>query len=290
MQWCVARPMCRRVRARRNNQICGRPQFQDCSIDTRHIQRLTNRHPPSDMQISYLMDWHHTCGILANGYRTFFWHKGGANTDFFVNFVYLHLKVMNLKKLLTRTISGLIYCVIIVGCTLFGPEGVLLLGGVLAILACIEFAKISKELTRRTIPVIILDIAGCLFLSLGYLIYPLCIWLAIMIFRMIEQLYINSEKPLADLSHSFMSQFYIGVPLGLMVATSWLLSPKLIMVIFFLIWINDTGHFLWVRFWASISCLNAYHPRRPGKDLPEVCSFALERVHCSTTSAMTFSI
>ena len=151
---------------------------------------------------------------------------------------------MNLKKLLTRTISGLIYCVIIVGCTLFGPEGVLLLGGVLAILACIEFAKISKELTRRTIPVIILDIAGCLFLSLGYLIYPLCIWLAIMIFRMIEQLYINSEKPLADLSHSFMSQFYIGVPLGLMVATSWLLSPKLILEIFFLIWINDTGAFL----------------------------------------------
>lgn len=118
------------------------------------------------------------------------------------------------------------------------------MGGIFAILACIEFAKISKELTRRTIPVIILDIAGCLFLSLGYLIYPLILWLALMICRMIEQLYVNSDKPLSDLSYSFMSQFYIGVPIGLMVGTSWILSPKLILLIFILIWINDTGAFL----------------------------------------------
>lgn len=151
---------------------------------------------------------------------------------------------MDFKKLLTRTVSGLIYCLIIVGCTLAGPEGVLALGALLSILACIEFVKISRELTHRILPVLILDIAGCLILGFSFLIYPLIIWLAVIVCRLVEQLYINSEKPLADLSHSFMSQIYIGVPIGLMTATAFLLSPKLILLIFILLWINDTGAFL----------------------------------------------
>lgn len=151
---------------------------------------------------------------------------------------------MDFKKLLTRTISGLIYCLIIVGCTLFRPEGVLVLGALLSILACIEFAKISGELSKFTLPALLLDIAGCLLLGLGFLIYPLVIWLAVIVCRLVAQLYIKSNKPLADISHSLMSQVYIGIPICLMTATAWLLSPKIILLIFILIWINDTGAFI----------------------------------------------
>ncbi len=151
---------------------------------------------------------------------------------------------MDLKKLLTRTVSGLIYCVIIVGCILLGSTGVLVLGGVLSAIACIEFSRISHEFTIRTIPVIILDIAGCLFLCLGYLGFTIIIWVAIMLARFIEQLYIKSEYPLKDLAHSMMSQIYIGVPMGIMAAIAVLLDPMIVLAIFIFIWINDTGAFL----------------------------------------------
>jgi len=151
---------------------------------------------------------------------------------------------MDLKKILTRAVSGLVYCGIIVGCVLYGAPGVLLLSALLSLAACAEFAKISNELTKKTGPALILDIAGCFCLCLGYLGNTLIIWLAMMIIRMVMQLYINSDRPLRDLAHSFMSQIYIGIPMGIMVAIAWILDPKIILAIFILLWINDTGAFI----------------------------------------------
>lgn len=151
---------------------------------------------------------------------------------------------MNIKKLGIRTVSGLIYCLIIVGCILLGPYGVLGLGIALTIGACIEFASICNDLDQRHIPTMLLEIAGCITLCFAYEIYPLVIWLAIMIMRAIEELYINSDKPLHNLAHSFMSQIYIGIPMAIMTTVAFIISPMILLAIFFLIWINDTGAFL----------------------------------------------
>lgn len=151
---------------------------------------------------------------------------------------------MDIKKILVRSLSGLIYCLAITGCIIWGNPGVLLLSAILSTCACIEFARISRELTFRTAPTLILDIAGCFCLCIGYLGYPLLVWIAIMILRFIEQLYVNSETPLKDLAHSMMSQIYIGVPMGIMTAIAWFRDPMILLAIFILIWINDTGAFL----------------------------------------------
>lgn len=151
---------------------------------------------------------------------------------------------MNLKKLLIRTISGLVYCLLVIGLIWAGPEGVLALGGVFGALACIEFAKISHDISAKTLPVLILDVAGILTLCFGFLGYTLIIWLALMICRAVEEIYINSDRPLRDLAHSYMSQIYIGIPMGLMVAVAWLASPMIVLVTFFFLWINDTGAFI----------------------------------------------
>lgn len=151
---------------------------------------------------------------------------------------------MDLRKLGIRTISGIIYCLIIVGLIFCGDYGVLLLGILLSIGACIEFASISHDLTQKNIPTMILEILGCICLCFSYLLYPLIIWIAIMILRAIEELYINSERPLHNLAHSYMSQVYIGLPMALMTLLSFQISPMLILVLFFLVWINDTGAFI----------------------------------------------
>lgn len=151
---------------------------------------------------------------------------------------------MDLKNLGTRALSGLVYCLIIVGCIFCGEYGVLGLSIAIVIGACIEFATISHDMKPRGIPTLLLEIAGCVCLCFSYLLFPIIIWFAIMIMRSIEELYVNSERPLHNLAHSFMSQIYIGIPMGLMTLIAFYFSPMIILAIFFLIWINDTGAYL----------------------------------------------
>lgn len=151
---------------------------------------------------------------------------------------------MDLRKLIVRTLSGLIYCLIIIGFILFGLDGVVALAALLSILACIEFSKMCHDYSSITIPTLLLDIAGCIALILCTLGMNPIIWVAVIVFRMIEELYIRSDKPLKNLSHSMMSQIYLGIPMALMVLISKEYNANLILAIFLFLWINDTGAFL----------------------------------------------
>lgn len=151
---------------------------------------------------------------------------------------------MDLKKVCIRAISGLIYCLVIVGLIFIGDYGVLALSILLAIGSSIEFARINHDLTTKNIPTMLLELAGCVCLCFSYLIYPLLIWVAIMILRGIEELYIDSDNPIRNLAHSYMCQIYIGIPMAIMTVLSFEISPLFLLAIFFMIWINDTGAYI----------------------------------------------
>lgn len=151
---------------------------------------------------------------------------------------------MDFKKLLIRSLSGIVYIAIIIGGILLGTDGILVLASLLAVLATIEFGKICHDINSKTVPTLILDIAGCICLCMSYLGFPILLWIALMMARFIEELYIKSDNPLKNLAHSAMAQIYIGVPLGLMCLTAYMVSPHVLFAMFFLIWINDTGAFI----------------------------------------------
>ena len=156
---------------------------------------------------------------------------------------------MNLKKIAIRALSGLVYCLIIIGCIISGYKGVTILASLLTIWGCLEFTNITGGLTRRNIPAVILDIAACLSLSIS-----LCIglpleniltnWLAIIMLRLIVEIYLKSDHPLRHTAHSLMSQIYIGVPMAVMVYIAMNYSPYILLTIFVLMWLNDTGSYL----------------------------------------------
>lgn len=156
---------------------------------------------------------------------------------------------MNLKKIAIRALSGLVYCLIIIGCIISGYKGVTILASLLTIWGCLEFTHITGGLTRRNIPAAILDIAACLSLSIS-----LCIglplenilpnWLAIIMLRLIVEIYLKSDHPLRHTAHSLMSQIYIGVPMAVMVYITMNYSPYILLTIFVLMWLNDTGAYL----------------------------------------------
>ena len=151
---------------------------------------------------------------------------------------------MDLKKLLVRASSGLIYVALIVGCILWGQLPLTWLAALFAVLATIEFEKITRELSARTIPTLILDICGTVTLCFAWMLWPLYIWVAILLFRMILELYINSETPIGNLAKSMMTQLYIGLPLALMCCLGEWFGLHIVLAVFFMIWINDTGAFL----------------------------------------------
>lgn len=152
---------------------------------------------------------------------------------------------MDLKKLSLRTISGLIYIAIIVGCILCGHVGIFILAVVLGVLATIEFSKICGTMSVRTIPTLLLDIAGCICLCFSVYIFPIVIWVFIMMARMIEELYCKAENPVRNLAVSMSSQIYIALPLSLMVVSGCIFgSVNILLAMFIFIWINDTGAFL----------------------------------------------
>ncbi len=152
---------------------------------------------------------------------------------------------MDLKKLSVRTLSGIVYCGIIVGCILAGYEAVTILASVFAVLALIELSRICSGLDTKKIPTLLLDIAGCVSLCFGIYIFPILLWIAIMIGRFVEELYLNDDTPLKNLANSMMSQIYVGVPLGCTVGISYLFNrPETLLAVFLFLWINDTGAFL----------------------------------------------
>lgn len=156
---------------------------------------------------------------------------------------------MNLKKIAIRALSGLVYCLIIIGCIISGYKGVTILASLLTIWGCLEFTNITGGLTRRNIPAAILDIAACLSLSIS-LCFDLPLenilpnWLAIIMLRLIVEIYLKSDHPLRHTAHSLMSQIYIGVPMAIMVYIAMNYSPFILLTIFVLMWLNDTGAYL----------------------------------------------
>lgn len=151
---------------------------------------------------------------------------------------------MNFKSILTRALSGAVYVGIIIACILAGKLAVAILACVFAAVAAIEFSSICRDLKTNTVPTLIIDIAGCVALCFGSYIYPLFIWIALMTARFVEELYIHSEDPIRNLAHSYMTQLYIGLPLGLMVAMGTLYNLHILLAIFIFIWMNDTGAYI----------------------------------------------
>ncbi len=151
---------------------------------------------------------------------------------------------MDIKKLSVRAASGIVYIGIIIGCIFWGIIPFSYMAALFAVLGVIEFEKITHELSAKTIPTMLLDIAGAICLVFGWMLYPLVIWIFILICRLTLQLYIKSDSPLSDLSKSMMTQLYIGLPLGMMTLIGSWVSLSIVFTIFLMIWINDTGAFL----------------------------------------------
>lgn len=151
---------------------------------------------------------------------------------------------IDIKTIGIRALSGAVYVALIVACVLSGMYTVSLMAVLFAVLASVEFSRITRGLSRDTLPLVVADAAGCALLALTPYVMPLAGWMFYLVSRLVMELYCRNEDPLRSLGSSFMSQIYIGVPFAVMVLMAVAGMECLLLAVFLMIWINDTGAFL----------------------------------------------
>ena len=161
-------------------------------------------------------------------------------------------------NLIKRSITGILYIGVIVGCILWGNAGVLLLSLVFSALGVLEFEVLSdRNYSPRAI--LIYDIIGAMLLTFSiamcYTTLPtesplfMLLWLLWLLGRMTLELYSREEDALNHLCHSLTAQVYIALPLGLMNLVNALSGGDVVLLMFILICLNDTGAYV-----VGVSC------------------------------------
>ena len=170
---------------------------------------------------------------------------------------------MDKKKIVVRALSGAVYVAIVVSLIFLGSVGVFPLAILFSILATIEFDRISFG-GRKSAAAIACDaVANGLMASFaGAVFVPIVLGV-----RFLIQLYSksNRDKAVSSLSSSLMSVVYIGLPMMSLSLLSYIFGvyngfvewiaagfaslPKLscatlVLAMFILIWLNDTGAYL----------------------------------------------
>lgn len=164
-----------------------------------------------------------------------------------------------MKNLIKRSLTGIVYVAAIVGAVMAGSWWFWALVMLFGLLAINEFNRITnKNFVSNTTT--LLDLAGCALLitafapqflgspvgllpdlrtpiacGIGYFIY--------MILRFVAQLYMHDGNALSHIANSILGQIYITVPLSLLCLLYSLAGKEIVMAMFVLIWLSDTGAF-----------------------------------------------
>ena len=156
---------------------------------------------------------------------------------------------MNLKSILIRSLSGLVYVGAIVGAIAFGYGTVSILAAIFALIAIFELENMTTQKDDENLDKtgMALDMVS-VFCLIFTIVFPICFlfWLIFLIARMVWQLYSNCSSPLRAVGYSLFSQIYIGLPLFLFVVLSYLFEQNnwQLLALVAMIWINDTGAYL----------------------------------------------
>lgn len=155
-----------------------------------------------------------------------------------------------MKNLVLRSLSGLIYVGLIVGSLLTNEYAFFALCILFIILGTIEFSKLTNQETKPVF--IVLDILLALslipaiisatFISSELLSLTPAI---LMLLRFVAQLYMPKDRnPLNTLAYSILGLLYVAGPIWIMAYLYYVESPALILSMFIMIWLNDTGAYV----------------------------------------------
>ncbi len=160
-----------------------------------------------------------------------------------------------MKNLFLRSVTGILYVALVVGVIMYGnAKGFLILCAVFAALSVYELDTISHKRTLMTDCVVLFDVIGsALIITAVYFAYygdtdhmvdlALC-FLMYILGRLTLQLFSHKYLSMQSLATSMMAQLYISIPLSVALLLYMMFGPWMMLSVFVLIWLNDTGAFV----------------------------------------------
>jgi phosphatidate cytidylyltransferase len=162
-----------------------------------------------------------------------------------------------LKKLVTRTVTGIVLVLVMLAAIIVGPYSYALLFLLILIGGTAEFIHLFKDLGVKpnswfsySISVILFAISFLIAkgnLKITYLLVVFPMFLIVMA----AELYRKKEKPLENIAVTIFGIIYIAIPLSLInflvfpeLFSEISYTPKLLVALFALIWIYDSGAYL----------------------------------------------
>ncbi len=154
------------------------------------------------------------------------------------------------SNILQRTLSGLVYVAVMVGCLIAGRDTYCVLFAVITALLLNEFNHLLAEHHLARVNNTVSIISGVyLFLAMflyssemvdGVIFAP---YILSLVFVLVSGLYSGHEAPVATWAYSFAGQVFIALPLSLMnlLAFNGFYDYVLPLALFVFLWLSDTG-------------------------------------------------
>lgn len=156
-----------------------------------------------------------------------------------------------MSNLIKRTLSGIVYVCLIVGCLLWCQESYCLLFVAISALLINEFNNLVEHHELAQVNNTVSLISGVYLFVAFYLFNTQTVGFAVfapyilsLLFVLVSGLYLKHRNPIADWAYMFAGQLFIALPLALMnvlAFNSSLYSSTLPLAIFVFLWLNDTG-------------------------------------------------
>ncbi|MBP5393188.1 MAG: phosphatidate cytidylyltransferase [Bacteroidaceae bacterium] len=168
---------------------------------------------------------------------------------------------MNLHSLIIRTLTGAIYVLLLVGCTVYSPVSAFFFFAVVAAATLWEFGTLMNIHLEARMPRPINAMAGVVLVAAVWLsaiaspqtAQMFALYGLLMLYILVSGLYRHSQKPLQDWALCFASQIYIALPFALLpllsivydeTASSMVYNWIYPLALFIFLWVNDTFAYL----------------------------------------------
>jgi len=163
-----------------------------------------------------------------------------------------------MKNFITRTITGVLFVAILVGCILYSPLSFGFLFALISLLTVFEFGTLMNQSGEVSLSRPLLAL-GAAYLFLAFMAYTMGVdgtriflpYLAFLLFILIKELYQKKENPIGNWAYSMLSQFYIALPFALLNLLGFqgdaldpgsiAYNPLFPLSVFIFLWLSDTG-------------------------------------------------
>ena len=166
-----------------------------------------------------------------------------------------------MRNLIIRTLTGAIYVLLLVGCTVYSPVSAFFFFAIIAAATLWEFGTLMNTHVGAKMPRPINAMAGVVLVAgvwLSAIASPqtprmFSLYGLLMLYIIISELYRKADNPLKNWALCFASQLYIAVPFALLpllsivydeTASSMVYNWIYPLALFIFLWVNDTFAYL----------------------------------------------